>query len=104
MAYQSPLARRMGRCNRPAPGKFTRDTSQETFRSPATHASTSRLDSIVRTRSPLGSTFSLSAERCELWMTWPVASAVVGVVCEVMVRIFVPPLSPVHVQISEIRT
>ena len=70
----------MGRCNRTAPGKFTRETSQETFNSPATQASTSRLDSMVRTRSPLGSTFSLSAERCELWMTWPVASAVVGVV------------------------
>jgi hypothetical protein len=94
----------MGRCNRTAPGKFTRETSQETFSSPATHASTSRLDSMVRTRSPLGCTFSLSAERCELWMTWPVASAVVGVVFVFMARIFVPPLSPVHVQISEIRT
>lgn len=104
MADHTPLARRMGRCNRTAPGKFTRETSQETFSSPAIHASTSRLDSMVRTRSPLGSTFSLRAERCELWMTWPVASAVVSVVFVFMDRIFAAAFFLVHVQKLEIRT
>lgn len=96
--------RRDSRGTRIPPGKFTRETSQETFNSPATQASTSRLDSMVRTRSPLGSTFSLSAERCELWMTWPVASAVVGVVFVFMARIFEAAFFFVHVQKLEIRT
>ncbi|MDR6767708.1 hypothetical protein J2W88_002989 [Acidovorax delafieldii] len=86
------------------PGRLTRDTWQQTCSSPATHFISSLLDSMVRTRSPLGSTFSLIAERWLAWMTWPFASAVLGVVFVFMARIFAARFFPVHVQISEIRT
>lgn len=104
MADHIRLARGTDRGVCIAPGRLTRDTWQQTCRSPATHFISSLLDSMVRTRSPLGSTFSLIAERWLVWMTWPVASAVWGVVFVFIARIFAARLFPVHVQISEIRT
>lgn len=100
--HRAPRARPKGRICMP-PGRFTRDTSQETFSSPATHAITSRLDSMVHTRSPLASVFSLMALRWLVWIVWPAADAVRGVFV-FMARIFAAPSIPVHVQKQEIRT
>ena len=102
--HHRPLRRCIGLSALGVPGNCTCETEQRNRNSPFSHAMTSRLASMVRTRSPLASVFSLMALRWLVWIVWPAADAVRGVWCVFMARIFAGPSIPVHVQKQEIRT